>query len=255
MRKFTAGSGVCARYFLTFPDGSSCFDRRTEHPGKGIRKNRDHILYWGQYHIRQRSGGRGTADEVVSGAARNPAWPALSYFQLRRERSNPADLSRKSYRNTGHLNVIEAQSPDVVIIMLGTNDSKQKYWDAERYEEQYLALIDELHNLPGHPYLYLMAPPEAFPAEEGEILYGINNDVIGGEIRNLVPDIAEQSGCGTLDLYALTQDHPEYFVDGIHPTEEGYALIAQMWLRIRSGQTGMRACGDTVKRASKITKI
>ena len=111
---------------------------------------------------------------------------------------------------------------------LGTNDSKQKYWDAERYEEQYLALIDELHNLPGHPYLYLMAPPEAFPAEEGEILYGINNDVIGGEIRNLVPDIAEQSGCGTLDLYALTQDHPEYFVDGIHPTEEGYALIAQM---------------------------
>ena len=126
------------------------------------------------------------------------------------------DLSRKSYRNMGYLNVIEAQSPDVVIIMLGTNDSKQKYWDAERYEEQYLALIDELHN------------PEAFPAEEGEILYGINNDVIGGEIRNLVPDIAEQSGCGTLDLYALTQDHPEYFVDGIHPTEEGYALIAQM---------------------------
>ena len=138
------------------------------------------------------------------------------------------DLSRKSYRNMGYLNVIEAQSPDVVIIMLGTNDSKQKYWDAERYEEQYLALIDERHNLPGHPYLYLMAPPEAFPAEEGEILYGINNDVIGGEIRNLVPDIAEQSGCGTLDLYALTQDHPEYFVDGIHPTEEGYALIAQM---------------------------
>ena len=31
----------------------------------------------------------------------------------------------------GYLNVIEAQSPDVVIIMLGTNDSKQKYWDAE----------------------------------------------------------------------------------------------------------------------------
>ena len=51
--------------------------------------------------------------------------------------------------------------------------------------------------------------------------------MIGGEIRNLVPDIAEKSGCGTLDLYALTQDHPEYFVDGIHPTEEGYALIAR----------------------------
>ena len=73
----------------------------------------------------------------------------------------------------GYLNVIEAQSPDVVIIMLGTNDSKQKYWDAERYEEQYLALIDELHNLPGHPYLYLMAPPEAFPAEEGESYTGL----------------------------------------------------------------------------------
>ena len=55
------------------------------------------------------------------------------------------DLSRKSYRNMGYLNVIEAQSPDVVIIMLGTNDSKQKYWDAERYEEQYLASVSYTH--------------------------------------------------------------------------------------------------------------
>ncbi len=104
-------------------------------------------------------------------------------------------------------------------------------------------------NLPGHPYLYLMAPPEAFPAEEGEILYGINNDVIGGEIRNLVPDIAEQSGCGTLDLYALTQDH-RIFRDGIHRHEEGYALIAQM-VADQIGQTGMRACGDAVKKGFK----
>ena len=127
------------------------------------------------------------------------------------------DLSRKSYRNMGYLNVIEAQSPDVVIIMLGTNDSKQKYWDAERYEEQYLALIDELHNLPGHPYLYLMAPPEAFPAEEGEILYGINNDVIGGEIRNLVPDIAEQSGKLLV--------HPEYYFSVRRKNLGSYYLI------------------------------
>ena len=74
--------------------------------------------------------------------------------------------------------------------------------------------------------------------------------MIGGEIRNLVPDIAEQSGCGTLDLYALTQDHPEYFVDGIHPTEEGYALIAQM-VADQIRQTGMWACGDAVKKGFK----
>lgn len=72
--------------------------------------------------------------------------------------------------------------------------------------------------------------------------------MIGGEIRNLVPDIAEQSGCGTLDLYALTQDHPEYFVDGIHPTEEGYALIAADGC---GSDPGRPECGRVVTRLKK----
>ena len=30
-----------------------------------------------------------------------------------------------------------------------------------------------------------------------------------------------------IDLYAVTEDHPEYFYDGVHPNQEGYAIVAQ----------------------------
>lgn len=137
------------------------------------------------------------------------------------------DLPERGYRNTGYLDLVEMQSPDIVIVMLGTNDSRESHWDAKRYKEQYITLVKELQDISSRPYVYLMTPPEAFPLEDGNIIYGIDNGVIQGEIRETVRAVAEETGAGLIDLYAVTENHPEYFKDGVHPNETGYALLAE----------------------------
>ena len=137
------------------------------------------------------------------------------------------DTPEKSYRSTGYLELTEAQSPDLLILMLGTNDSRAAYWNEVEYKKQCIALIKELQEISSRPYVYVMAPPEAFPLENGEIIYGIDNGVIQGTVREAVRAAAEETGAGFIDLYAVTENHPEYFTDGVHPNETGYALLAE----------------------------
>lgn len=137
------------------------------------------------------------------------------------------DTTEKSYRNTGYIEITEMHSPDILLIMLGTNDSKPAYWDATRYKAQYVELVQELKQIESCPYIYLMAPPEAFPGADGNILYGIDNEVIHGQVREIVREVAEQTGVGMIDLYAVTEGHVEYFGDGVHPNAQGYALLAE----------------------------
>lgn len=137
------------------------------------------------------------------------------------------DVPERSYRDTGYLDMVKMQSPDILVVMLGTNDSKEDVWDAQRYQEEYVALVEELQAIESEPDIYLMIPPEAFPYEDGVIVYGINNDIIHDEIRHIVRTVSEETGAGLIDLYAVTENHPEYFVDGVHPNEQGYEVLAK----------------------------
>lgn len=146
------------------------------------------------------------------------------------------DTTEKAYRGTGYIDMVRIQSPDILIIMLGTNDSKQRNWNAKAYKQQYLALVAELQEIPSRPAIYLMAPPEAYAGEDGEIIYGIDNTVIRDEIRQIVKEVAEETGEEFIDLYAVTEDHPEYFTDGVHLNREGYEVLARtVYERIREG--------------------
>lgn len=137
------------------------------------------------------------------------------------------DIPEKSYRDTGYVDSVKMQQPDILIIMLGTNDSRAERWDAPAYKEEYLALVKELQTIESRPDIYIMTPPEAFPVENGEIIYGVSNDIIHDEIRSIVREVAVETGANMIDLYAVTENHPEYFADGLHPNKEGYAIVAQ----------------------------
>lgn len=138
------------------------------------------------------------------------------------------DIPGRRYRDTGYVDMVKLQSPDVLVIMLGTNDSRKERWDAEAYEVQYLALIDELQQIESHPEIYLMTPPRAYPGVDGKIIHGIDNDVIRDEIRGLVRGISQQTGVRLIDLYAVTDRRPEYFADGVHPNREGYEAVTRV---------------------------
>ncbi len=134
--------------------------------------------------------------------------------------------NKKSYSKTGYLEKIEAEEPDILLVMLGTNDSKPRNWDAAEYEAQYEALVQRLMALPNSPKVYVMIPPAAFPGEDGLAVYNIDPQVIREQLTKIIPRIAEKTGAGLIDLYTPTEGHPEYFTDGVHPNRQGNEVIA-----------------------------
>lgn len=111
--------------------------------------------------------------------------------------------------------------PSIVVVMLGTNDSKKQNWDAAEYESQLDDLITLYRGLPSKPAVFLATPPAAF-----ENSAKISPEVIGKEIVPIVRRVGEQTGAPVIDVHAATEGHPEYFVDGVHPNAEGATVIA-----------------------------
>ena len=111
--------------------------------------------------------------------------------------------------------------PQVVLIMLGSNDAKPQNWNAERYEAQLRDVVDSYTGLPGHPEVYLLTPPAAF-ANTG----GIDPVVVADEVVPIVTRVGEEVGVPVIDVYAATANRPELFSDGIHPDATGLGIIA-----------------------------
>ena len=121
-----------------------------------------------------------------------------------------------------------ALNPEIVILMLGTNDSKPYNWDRERFEAQLDKRVKELKAAASVKRLILMCPPFCCPVDGSEqVAYDISNEIIRDEIRPMVLACAAENEVECIDLYALTQGHPEMFGDGVHPNSLGYFFIAK----------------------------
>ena len=125
------------------------------------------------------------------------------------------------------LDAARSQKPETVILMLGTNDSKPQNWDAERYQAQLHARLEEIQNWDGVQQVYVMLPPWCCPPKAGEpVVYDIQFEVIRDEIRPIIQETAQALDVPVIDLFGLTEGHPEYFMDGVHPNAEGNRVIA-----------------------------
>jgi acyl-CoA thioesterase I len=62
------------------------------------------------------------------------------------------------YWNSDFFKITREVDPDIVLIMLGTNDTKPKNWNSENYERDLVEFVNIYKNLPSHPTVYLMAP-------------------------------------------------------------------------------------------------
>ena len=127
-------------------------------------------------------------------------------------------------------------NPDIVVILLGANDSKTFNWNAEiagrrAYPDQFEADMKELisvyRELPSHPEIYVASPLPAFADDGGKVRYEIQPEVIRDEIRPRIERIAGETETVFLDLYPVFDGKPELFSDGLHPTAEGAMLLAR----------------------------
>ena len=107
-------------------------------------------------------------------------------------------------------------NPNIVIIMLGTNDARL---DLIQYNgtfiNNYITLIQAFQKLPSNPKIWLVLPPPVFSGQT----WSLNPKYFEQTILSGIKQVANQTNLPLIDVYSLLIDYPEYFPDGIHPKE------------------------------------
>lgn len=118
------------------------------------------------------------------------------------------------------------QEADVVIIMLGTNDSKPDCWDADKYEQEYVEFVKNYQNMSNNPKVYVMLPPYIFktPEDTGDC----NNEILIQEVIPAIKRVSEATCSEVIDLYSATEDHSDWYADELHLNAEGNKAIAEV---------------------------
>lgn len=133
----------------------------------------------------------------------------------------------RSYRTLPHYQESLAYDADYVVFMMGSNDSKPHNWKgADAFKADLLSLLDTYDDAE----IILCTLPAAFFLE-GQTEGITNHDIqpmIVNEIADITREVAAERGYTLIDIHALTAQHPEWFEkDGVHPSNEGAAAIAQ----------------------------
>ena len=123
--------------------------------------------------------------------------------------------------------------PDVVIIMLGTNDTKPQNWaHHDEFSADYKELVESFKNLDSKPKVFVCLPPPVFPPGN----YGINEENLDIEMP-IIKQLATDEQAGVIDTHAPLEGKPELARDHVHPSEAGDALIAQAVADALTGKT------------------
>jgi lysophospholipase L1-like esterase len=122
-----------------------------------------------------------------------------------------------------------AFAPHIVLIMLGTNDSRGDNWTSlSAFAHDYRELAVHYLSLESRPAVWLLTPPALFRlGRSAKVRYGMDELALA-EMCGAIADIADDLGCGLIDINAITAGHPEAFrFDGVHPGAAGQTLIAE----------------------------
>ena len=113
--------------------------------------------------------------------------------------------------------------PGIVIIKLGTNDSKPQNWKfSTQFPADLEAMIAHFRALQSKPIVYLCKPVPV-----PKTAYGISEAIVGGEVIPYVEAVARKAKCRLIDLYTPLSKMPENIPDGVHPNAAGARVMAE----------------------------
>eukprot|EP01031_Cornospumella_fuschlensis_P038072 gene38072-46257_t len=123
--------------------------------------------------------------------------------------------------------------PDIVTIMLGTNDAKNFNWMGiqdnfpDSYVVDYLRMIRAMRTLPSRPEVFIMTLVPMFPDHPSAMNDTIINTILAPQ-KGLIQQIAQLAEVKVIDQFAAWQGlDASYTCDGCHPVDKGYQVIAQ----------------------------
>ncbi len=119
---------------------------------------------------------------------------------------------------------------DVLVFMLGSNDSKPENWKgAEKFKEEYIKLLESYTQVDYPPKVLLCTPPTAYFPEgvtEGLSNYDVQPLIIE-EIADIIEEVAVEKGYTLININDLTENRRDLFGrDNVHPNNDGAEEIA-----------------------------
>ena len=117
-----------------------------------------------------------------------------------------------------------AFKPDIVIIKLGTNDSKPENWQyGAEFKQDLQQMITTLRKN-NNPKIFLCTPIPAFKPT-----WNISDSVIVNNIIPIQQDVAKKNKLQVIDLHTLFANDGDKMVDdGIHPDNKGARKMAEI---------------------------
>lgn len=116
-------------------------------------------------------------------------------------------------------------NPDIVLLMLGSNDTKRRNWDPDIFRRDYKKLVKSYIDLPSKPRVILIAPIRIFQPMNIPLL-GLYSDTMEEGVRPAIREIAADMGLELVDLVDLFTDS-KYMMDGVHPQATGARMLAE----------------------------
>lgn len=177
------------------------------------------------------------------GAERGKSWPSqlqemlgedwkVSNFGL--SGTTLMNSGNKPYQKSGRFKAALESDPDVVVIMLGTNDTKPQNWQhfEKDYEKDYRSLIRAFADLETKPQIFLCLPP--YIAKDGN--WGINERATLAQIP-VVTRLSKELKLGLIDVHGALKGRDDLIPDKVHPNTEGAKVITEAVFQALTGKT------------------
>jgi len=138
------------------------------------------------------------------------------------QKSNPAYMAKQKFQDAQNFN------PNIVIIKLGSNDSKTWFWTKykDQFESDLRLMISTFQNLETNPRIILSRPIPAY----NNGVYDINDKIIKEDITAILEKVADELGLTLVDAYGKMRLLPSlntyYIWDGIHLNYRGSHQLA-----------------------------
>ena len=170
--------------------------------------------------------------------------------------------NNSSYWKTDNFKAALNFNPDIVVIELGTNDSKffsnncigtdgqPQYnynygqYDKENLYKDYEALIDTFAHLPTSPRIIATLQPYS-----NNCGWGIMDTAIVNQINPIIQEVATRKGVEIIDLHAEFNTPAWFLPDSVHPNATGAKELARI---IKEGI--LKAPADTSKTPADTSK-
>jgi lysophospholipase L1-like esterase len=155
-------------------------------------------------------------------------------------------IADKSYWDSPMFQAAQDFQPDVVTIMLGTNDAHPDYWPLyeAQYGSDYREMITVFESLPSSPRVIVLGLPYLKPG-------GRYDGVVA--LDALLPGMAGAAGVEYVEIWDVQLDsglsERQLMKDPIHPSAASHTIIAETVYPVVAG--GDSFCGDATCNAGE----